>query len=717
MTHHFSDLQPAGAVSPPSVPPSRMALPDRAVDQSDSYRLFFQNMFPLSNTERTCSKTAEELRQENRLISHTSMDGMRQCYGQFPDTSRRHLHMGVLSVPVEMNSSFLANLATSMNQGAHFYLSEVATPVHPVYLDVDMNMPLSSKCHVEMALRVIRRANFDWTELEQSNLFTRIWKFRPANTAATSNAVLYDYLQTHVVATAGFSWLDIFEACINDELRNKDFVYRVPSQDAVFHFMRYQEHDGVSVPDVFITLFLMAITKLCIEVIRTFFPTVTDAPFDTFLLGNRGPAALIEEDGCFKVGAHIHIPDIRINIQRDLEINQGIVKFFTTHFQGCIDWTKVFDNSVYARSTSGLRMPFCYKAKACKCARRDGRSQQPKVMCPCNGTFHLEVARYYAPRGRFTGTGDIVFDTVFMQNKPFILHKCSLRTTERLTEGYVTPDGLQTTNLVTFHRVNAEERFGAAKGKALWASLAKEHHIQGPISETEQIRLSQLFEAEIHCKELQVKPKLRKTLLHGDPRFEAIAKYLPIIACHGFDVPDYRAMDISSVILVQNHDGTVPSHAMVFIRGRAAQLCFNRVSETARGRMPGQHQWTSVYFHIQLNNKTLTQKCSNSKIVSGSAFSSTRIKVNCCRNWEGQSVVITPALVGRMQHDDGFVTEIMQNMFFLPEEQTREMDRAIVAANALRRAKNSRKRKAYASTHAGIAGSTLNLNNILNASQ
>ena len=644
---------------------------ERPVDRSDAYRVFFENEFSISDSTRACTDTMDQLRAKGLAISHTSLDGARTYTGHFPATvaGRRLLHAGVLSVPPEHNEAFLDHLAGAMMRGAHFYLSEVATPVHPIYIDVDMELPLYSKYHVELVLRIMEAAELNMVVLEESWMFRQFWKFRSAAEAIELNAHLVKYKNDHHSPEEPWTWLHVFRACLSDELRRADEQFRLPSEDAVFHFIEFQDPDVINVPEIFITLFVTALAKLChrqVGLLYNIKPSDNSITQLMMVLGNKGPGAYLSTNGVFKVGAHLHMRNTLVNQQMDLEINQVLVNYFTSTFGG-IDWPRVLDRSVYARSTSGIRMPFCYKAIQCKCRNVD----RPKTMCVCQGTNHLEISRYYGPIAVINSASQIKIteptqlDDLFcnMRTKKATLKFCSIRMKPDVivTPGYEQPTDLRIEENSTYYRIMAEERLGAQAGKRLYSSLLKKTDMfLGPQTSMEHAKLSHLMEMEIYCHDMALANNHRDILSPDDPRYRAVQAHFPGMVRRYNKA--YALFEVQAVIMIR--PAKELPYLLVKPTSQGAHWCLNRTSTHY-------HNTTFSYFVIHLDLQVspptayAVQKCKNTKVDA-----SKRVH-GPCNLWAGEQFTFSNELVGRTNTQTdrtSHVTPLVKQMFLKPDE-------------------------------------------------
>lgn len=673
---------------------------------------FFTTLFTADNPEWHCTKTRSKLRDDGLELSHTSMDGQ-----QTLEPGR--VMTGVLSVrPTDTNNKrFLSSMTDALGNGAQFFLSEMATPRHPIYVDFDLSLNVRDFEQVRMAVDIIRAAQVtpqSGVALDDSLLFCkqttadgRVLQYLQFNKKDILNhhASLLSHL-SGLYPEQNYTWLQVFEACLNfDVVANPSASNPASGMEG----MLYSRLDGALVT-VLSTYLILAVGRLVQIVVSRFYPTlVDDTRLELAVLGSYSGDRHVPwtprydvVDGKVKVGAHLHMRGLKVDHASDLLLHEGLVHYFMRQFgrRGFDEpyWRKVFDVAVYREGTGGLRMPFNYKVEKCVCQNR------ARHCARCRHTGRLVVDRYYAPVGVFLSSG-LLDDTErtldrWFKNVLFVLTMCSLRISpeQRLTPGFVKPPDVPEPNTLQLRREEFKDRFGTQVLKRLEAKRLPNDTV---ISDDQ---LTHELEAKISMLDSTLKmPASRtETLLPnvaGDGRFETVVQWLPAIAGRIMN-PQFANVQVSSVILVRACKDGEPETLYVYLRGNAANLCYNRVAEQP-GRGLTDTYWNphnswrnTVYFCVQRVGLLLVQKCSNSNERTSRRNKDPVTQTGSCKNWSGVARKMDPLAVGQPMDDDGmrFFKSIVRSMFYRRTEQSALQSATVLATQARRLQQLYRKR-------------------------
>ena len=675
-------------------------------------KAFFTTLFAADNPEWHCTKTRSKLRDDGLELSHTSMDGQ-----QTLEPGR--VMTGVLSVrPTEINNvRFLSFMRDALGNGAQFFLSEMATPRHPIYVDFDLSLNVRDYDHVRLAVDIIREAGVTSQSggcLDDSLLFNRqtttegrVLHYLQFNKKDILNhhASLLAYLNT-LYPEQNYTWLQVFEACLNFDVCTSTTNSNPPSG---MEGMLYSRLDGALVT-VLATYLILAVGRLTQVVVSRFYPTlVDDTRLELAVLGSYSGDRQVPWtprydviDGKVKVGAHLHMRGLKVDHASDLLLHEGLVQHFMRRFsRRGIDepfWRKVFDVAVYREGSGGLRMPFNYKVEKCVCHNRARHCTR------CRHTGRLVVDRFYAPVGVFLASG-LLDDTErtldrWFKNVLFVLTFCSLRISpeHRLTPGFLKPVDVPEPNTLQLRREECKERFGTQVLKRLEAKRLPNDTV---ISDDQ---LTHELEAKISMLDSTMKmPASRtETLLPnvaGDGRFETVAQWLPSIAGRIMN-PQFANVQVSSVVLVRACKDGEPETMFVFLRGEAANLCYNRMSEQPGPGLTDNYwnphnSWrNTVFFCLHRVGLLLVQKCSNSNERASRRNKDPVTQTGCCKQWTGVARKMDPLAVGQPMDDDGmrFFKSIVRNMFYRRTEQSALQSSTVLATQARRLQQLYRKR-------------------------
>ncbi len=651
-------------------------------------RLFFENLFQPHRRDWYCRMSMQEMRQNGIPVSHTSMEGTQHMRRPGTAQGMELIHAGLLSVPStrENNQRFLRTMADALDAGARLYLSEVATHVHPVYIDFDADMDLKDVSVLRLMHDVIAKANlqtFSEVPLESSPILHEFMNMASPMDIAFDNDLIIAMRDTF--KERSWTWLDVLKMCIVLKQKNPRFVV------------------DTRLVRPFFTFFIMAIGKLVQQVLQTFYADAeNDAKFMMVILGNQGPTAYKPDPdtGTYKVGAHFHVRAILVNRDIELYMREAIVHMFTETFPAgpyTADaagayWRKVFDISVYTRGfTAGLRMPFCHKAEMCAGCKGRGRN-----CTVCKDIHRFDVNRYYGPVAMLKPNGN-VDDTekllnLFFKTRYFVLNLCSIRIEEnvRVTQGVLLdgkPKPVDARDTRELHLVALKDYVGSNKKADLRVSqLRRNYAVNG-----DEIRLTHLLEAEVTFLDVfgteKIPDRRRQYLTPTDARFRAVAAYVPYFCAELFS-PVYKNMQVTGVTLIE--EKVDRSFMYVHVRGPGASHCFNRVN-TAGGEGPGEHShWpNTVYFRVDRFTRQITQLCANTNRKTGEhrvnagRNSDGTLQTCSCKDWTGASRTLQPrprstiaettsteAAAERQRYE-----QFIRDMFYLPEEQTADHSR------------------------------------------
>lgn len=676
-------------------------------------KAFYTALFTADNPEWNCTKTRIKLREENLELSHTSMDGH-----QVLEPGR--ITTGVLSVrPTEVNNQrFLRGVTDALANGAQFFFSEIATPRHPFYVDVDLMLNVRDADQVQMLVDVIRLADLKTPTadcIDESLLFTkqtlldgRTLQYLNFNKREILNH--HASLQAHLATLypeGTYTWLQVFDACLAFDIGSSP-VTTLSNSGFGTEPGLYSRLDGPLL-SVMAIHFILAIGKIVQTVLARFYPTlVEDARLELAVLGNYSGDRHIPwtpkyevVDGKVKIGAHLHVRGIKVDHTCDLLILEGIIHHFTRHLtrRGGPDgafWRQVFDVAVYREGCGGLRMPFNYKMVACVCKSRKHHCAR------CHHTGWNVVDRYYGPVGVFLASGQLD-DTErtlnrWFKNVMYVLTMCSLRISpeQRLTPGFVKPADVPEPNALHARRDEFKERLGTTVMKKL------ESKRNDAVITDDQ--LTHELEAKVFMLDSNLKVSHTRTeTLHprvaGDGRYETVAEWLPLMASRAMDA-QYINVQVSGVILVRACKDGEPESLLVFVRGTGANLCFNRMCDGASSALTTNYwnthnSWrNTVYFCINRVGLSLMQKCSNGNERATRRNKDPISHLGCCKTWSGITRKLEPTSVGQPMDDDGmrFFKTIVRNMFYRRSEQSSAQSAAVLAVQAQRLQKLFRKR-------------------------
>lgn len=674
-------------------------------------KAFYQTLFTADNPEWHCLKTRVKLREDNLELSHTSMEGH-----QMLEPGR--VTTGVLSVrPTEVNNQrFLRAMTDALANGAQFYFSEMATPRHPIYVDFDLTLNIRDHDQMRLMVDIIKAAAVTTASgaLDESLLFNkqtsadgRVIQYLnfPKRDILNHHASLQQRLET-LYPQGAYTWIQVFET-----LLNFDVVSSGSASNSAFGMdgMLYSRVDQ-SLVSVLATFLILAVGKLAQQSIARFFPSlVDDSRLELAVLGSYQGDRCVPwtprydiVDGKVKVGAHLHMRGLKVDHASDLLLHEGLVQYFMRLFgrRGADEpfWRQVFDVAVYREHCGGLRMPFNLKMNMCSCKTKG------RYCAKCHHTGRVSVDRYYGPVGSFLASG-VLDDTEktldrWFKNILYVLTLCSLRISpdQRLTPGFVKPADVPEPVALELRRQDFKERFGTAQLKKL---EGKRLSNDAMISDEQ---LTHELEAKISIMDSALKlPNDRSEILlpnvPGDGRFETVAQWLPSMASRVMD-PQYINVQVSSVILIRACKDGEPETLIVYVRGAAANLCYNRTSApSAAARSLQETYWNThngwrntVYFCINRVGLTLVQKCSNAN--ERETRRNKLLQVGCCKHWDGIARKLDAVAIGQPMDEDGMrhFKSIVRNMFYKRTEQSETQTMAVLAAQAQRLQRMYRKR-------------------------
>jgi hypothetical protein len=628
---------------------------------------------------------------------------------------------GVLSVrPTEVNNQrFLRAMTDALANGAHFYLSEMSTPRHPIYVDFDLTLNVRDYDQMRLMIDIIKAAavkSVSGSLLDDSLLFNkqtladgRVIQYLnfPKRDILNHHASLLHHLET-LYPQGSYSWIQVFDALLNFDVSASS----AGASNSAFgtEGMLYSRLDQPLI-SVLATHLILAVGKLAQQSIARFFPSlVDDSRLELAVLGSYQGDRCVPwtprydiVDGKVKIGAHLHMRGLKVDHASDLLLHEGLVQHFMRLFgrRGADEpyWRQVFDVAVYRENCGGLRMPFSLKMNMCSCKPR-GRH-----CAKCNHTGRISVDRYYGPVGSFLASG-LLDDTEktldrWFKNILYVLMLCSLRISpdQRLTPGFTKPADVPEPMALDLRRQDFKDRFGAVQLKKLESKRLPNDEMFSDEQLTHEL------EAKISMLDSSLKlPTERTEILlpnvAGDGRFETVAQWLPSMASRVMD-PQYINLQIASVILVRACKDGEPETLYVYVRGAAANLCHNRTSApTASGGLQETYWNThngwrnTIYFCIHRVGLTLIQKCSNMNERETRRNKDPVSQMGCCKKWEGEFRKLDAVSIGQPMDDDGMrhFKAILRNMFYKRTEQSEAQTMAVLAAQAKRLQQMYRKR-------------------------
>lgn len=143
-----------------------------------------------------------------------------------------------------------------------------------------------------------------------------------------------------------------------------------------------------------------------------------EAPLECVVCGT---SAVALEEGGFKVGLHMHFPQLRVDEPQMLLLRMGIVARLSADDDG-VDWAAAIDRSVYS---NGLRMVGAPKAKKCSCKGKDPFCS----LCGNNHKCHILDPRCYMLHQVFVdGAPDEAQTAGMRANLMRVLQATSVRT-------------------------------------------------------------------------------------------------------------------------------------------------------------------------------------------------------------------------------------------------------------------------------------------------
>lgn len=645
------------------------------------------------------------------VATHIGMDGVQRA--PIPGTQVYDIvHQGIFVVPctTATNSLFLGELAAALDAGADLYLSEVATPRHPVFFDFDGKFNLRSATHVRLMVHVIRAATLDWGDVDR--VLTAL-QLRPASDMHSIDFSLARALEAG--HAAGWTWLDVVDLCLT--LTDKTVV------DSVNPNLLHRD-----VAPVLCTLFIMAVGTLVQQVVKTFWPHFDQDPTSIktvmMVLGNMGPEAYQEIVGTsptlptyFKVGAHLHSRGLIGNLDTDLYLRQSVLHHFQTLFGPSVlgqsaeaFWGECFDASVYTRgATAGIRMAYNLKADVCGVCKN--KHPYVRTCVACNRIGRFSVQRYYGPVVQLNSTGRMETSAAEQEkiyhNKRYVLTMCSLRVPPQfaLTSGIVLADKPAPQNLRDVRMQTLLARVGGNPNKARTVvnRISKSTGIK-----EDDLRFTHFLEAEFYFQDIMHNRKdappfnRQQHVAPGDPRFIAVAGFLPLFCKRVFS-ERFGSMEVTTLTLIRNAADGEPQTLFVGVRSTDSMAvpCFNRIDG---GVWPTPHtNWTQcVYFEITRQDTGMVrQKCCN----SNERDDTRRIhlpagaKVGSCKYWSGECRPIAPPPMPAGTNETlkneqaAQYARFVRNMFYLPEEQTYETCLKVVSDQAARLQRQYKKRK------------------------
>ena len=619
--------------------------------------------------------------QNDSACTHFLLDGMQQPTPGCTHAGRP-LHLGKLSIPSEDLETFnKKTIALAASQDLMLYVHEIATPIHPMFMDADANEPVTVRLITFM--RDITRAAGLSKGLEHSPQLKRLHMDMMGDILID----IYPLMRRRMPEDVEPTWDDVFTIALDPELRFGCGVTDSP-------LVRLPD----SVVLALVTLFEMSIAKLMDGVMRSFYPVSSsdERLYRAHVLCNyshylRRPAVSKSKNkdniATIKFGMHVVYRFMRVDSETSLWIWQGLVDKFSTDFPNTPGdktpaewWGTFFDSSQLYSPVGGLRMAYCVKASQCKeCSPKTRRA------CgECNGSGRIHHDRYYGPLC-VIDKGNIAQDAWakrFFEAPTFVVSMTSLR----LLPGFAQSKGLvldgkrPPINMTARHRQRLDQNLGKEKASLTVKKLARQHHIDpdGP-------RMGSLMEAVngfIETIPLAHAPKesLRIPLMDTDPRRVAVDRAFSEVVGALFHVAcvDVR---VRSVTLVLDRPKGEPDHLLVTVRGRGASRCFNRVVDTAdtvvaedlppelRNKkaddvdgIPGRHtNSTNSVYYVFYRDGRIVQRCGNSQSKESrrSAQKLGERKTAACINWPGETRYMVRPLL-----DD-----VLRDMFYTPQEQ------------------------------------------------
>ena len=680
-------------------------------------KAFYTTLFTADNPEWHCTKTRVKLREDNLELSHTSMDGH-----QILEPGR--VTTGVLSVrPTDINNQrFLRGMNDALANGAQFFLSEIATPRHPYYVDFDFTLNLHDFEQVQLVVDIIRHAAVcpqSGGTIDDSLLFNkqvtpdaRTLQYLNFNKREIMNhhASLHSHLMS-LYPDGNYTWLQVFEVLLRFDVPNGGAAGGASNSAFGTEGILYSRLDGPLVA-VLATHLILAIGRITQIVVARFFPSlVEDARLELAVLGSYSGDRQVPwtprydvVDGKVKIGAHMHMRGLKMDHNSDLFIYEGLVQHFTRQFsrRGGPDgtfWRQVFDLAVYREGCGGLRMPFSYKMQPCNCKNRKHHCAR------CHHTGRILVDRYYGPVGVFLASG-LLDDTErtldrWFKNVLYVLTMCSLRISpeQRLTPGFVSPADIPEPNTLHLRRQEVKERFGTQMLKRLESKRLPNDSVITDEQLTHELE-ARISMMDSSLKMSHVRTETLYPRVTGDGRFETILEWLPTMASRLMNT-QYANLQVANVVLSRACKDGEPETLFVFVRGTAANLCYNRICGDGAARGLNEGYWNShnswrntVFFCINRVGLTLTQRCTNANERSSRRNKDEITHLGCCKTWAGVSRKLDPTAVGQPMDDDGmrFFKAIVRNMFYRRSEQSSLQSAAVLASQAQRLQRLYRKR-------------------------
>lgn len=671
-------------------------------------------------------------------ISHTCMNG---ALYSFQDYQPKMIHSGTFFVPIDPhptekpmpgkkptddefvmiknpNKFFIDRMAKAIAKGAKFYLSELATDVHPAYFDIDYKTNYSSD-DVAYMLSVIkgvrnpavisgdematpecseRSPNF-WDDFENSYLLQKLLEI---------DVLPYDCLppQRKRFHKPSLSWIGLFEDMVN--VRGFNLDVRQESRDVLQY------------------MFIMSIAAEIQMVVSSFYPETPINEFRTMVL------TTLAKDGhgirIGKIGGHIYMREIRVDTDMILRIRESIIRHFAVNFGGSPGsngrfvedrafWSTVIDCAIYGPK-KGLRMPYCFKTEECEhCKKRRNR------LCTlCYGSGKITVDRQYKPcavlwmdkdkRSVVVNLSMNDYEKVKMYTsrlkvnakdrlrmpleyylklrKTFdkdpetriynTLSSCCIRLPRDavVTPGASLDDKPFPQDLGLLHEQMIEHIKGDKNSIGTVRKYVKQ--MIGKRDDVDPTEITALYEHRIHLlkNDITPEPMVRSVQIPPtDSRYVAIGAYLPKYLEKCFD-RRYKDISIRTVTMVYTDSlKQIPSKIIVYVRGYGARLCFNRtISRSGKGNdnstVAGEHtsHHNCVYFVIDREGcGRITQKCCN-QTMKNSLFrrnaSLSETETSSCKAWPGKTIIL-----GSMNDDiNSTIKSHIRDMFYTEEQQS-----------------------------------------------
>lgn len=678
------------------------------------------------------SKPAADAKQVQKdPVSHNCINGA--CY-TFQNHEPVMIHPGKFFVPIDThedkppesaetdddreiytnpNGRFLKHMARAIAKGARIYLHEMASPIHPVYFDVDFKTDYSAT-DVEYMLRIIKGErkrtliNLDemmapvfqardetfWNDFEDSYLTKIAYKITktPYECLPEKRKSAHD---------ESLTWIGLFEDMVG--IRGSRLDVLQESRDVLQY------------------MFVIAVASEIQMVVSGFYPNVPLVDLRTMVLTSLARDERGERFG--KIGAHIYMTRLLVDMDLDVRIRETVVRHFIINFGTTPDsdgdwktirafWSDVVDVQVYGQG-GGLRMPYCYKPQHCESCK----SHRNKLCSMCHGSGKVSLDRRYVPCAELSVNPSrqsclmnismnnfdkvktfrnarqvspksplklplqyflslrLMFDPDYETRVLNTLNRCTLRRTKtsKITDGVFLEDKPLPIDLGKLHNKIIENVTGS---KAMISAVTTDVKRMIGNREADAPEITALFEHRIHLltNKINPAPQVRSVqLAPSDTRYVMVESVLPIYLRDLFD-RRYESISVRTITMVYtDSQKQIPEKLIVYVRGLGARLCFNRtVKKNRRGMdnssIAGEHttHHNCVYFVISRERTgSITQKCCNQAMKDSFYRRNAANGMACCHKWPGKKVYLgssDPTIKRKIE-------ENIRDMFYTEEQQ------------------------------------------------